>query len=190
MYGFKANISLILSEAISLNCPFQLLQLPFLQISVYQHHVSSIFRRWELQNESQYEATKGGSRRGFEQGSTRFIDWYDKSMINFITSAILSSHMLEVVIAPPSIYLISLKDIVRKDIQVAAQNCYFKESGAFTGEIRFGKISRSLLANVLIVLSQSAPGSSLMLEFHMLFSVRLLSVNSKRVLYLNLCRSL
>jgi triosephosphate isomerase len=42
----------------------------------------------------------------------------------------------EVVIAPPSIYLISLKEIVRKDIQVAAQNCYFKNSGAFTGEIR------------------------------------------------------
>ncbi|KAF8235207.1 triose phosphate isomerase [Tricholoma matsutake] len=41
----------------------------------------------------------------------------------------------EVVIAPPSIYLIPLKDILRKDIQVAAQNCYFKESGAFTGEI-------------------------------------------------------
>ena len=42
----------------------------------------------------------------------------------------------EVVIAPPSIYLIPVKDLVRKDIKVAAQNCYFKESGAFTGEIR------------------------------------------------------
>jgi len=41
----------------------------------------------------------------------------------------------EVVISPPSIYLIPLKDIIRKDIQVAAQNCYFKKSGAFTGEI-------------------------------------------------------
>ncbi|EGN94582.1 hypothetical protein SERLA73DRAFT_188556 [Serpula lacrymans var. lacrymans S7.3] len=41
----------------------------------------------------------------------------------------------EVVIAPPSLYLIPLKEIVRKDIQVAAQNCYVKNSGAFTGEI-------------------------------------------------------
>ncbi|KAF8628288.1 hypothetical protein AX17_005992 [Amanita inopinata Kibby_2008] len=41
----------------------------------------------------------------------------------------------EVVIAPPAIYLIPTKEIVRKDIAVAAQNCYFKESGAFTGEI-------------------------------------------------------
>jgi len=41
----------------------------------------------------------------------------------------------EVVIAPPAIYLIPVKESVRKDISVAAQNCYFKESGAFTGEI-------------------------------------------------------
>jgi len=41
----------------------------------------------------------------------------------------------EVVIAPPSLYLIPLKEIIRKDIQVAAQNCYVKNSGAFTGEI-------------------------------------------------------
>ncbi|KAF8882126.1 triose phosphate isomerase [Infundibulicybe gibba] len=41
----------------------------------------------------------------------------------------------EVAIAPPSIYLIPLKEILRKEIHVAAQNCYFKQSGAFTGEI-------------------------------------------------------
>ncbi|KAI8986870.1 triose phosphate isomerase [Trametes punicea] len=41
---------------------------------------------------------------------------------------------VEVVIAPPSIYLLPLKDMIRKDIQVAAQNCYFKPSGAYTGE--------------------------------------------------------
>jgi len=42
---------------------------------------------------------------------------------------------VEVVIAPPTIYLLALKDILRKEIKVAAQNCYFKPSGAFTGEI-------------------------------------------------------
>jgi triosephosphate isomerase len=40
----------------------------------------------------------------------------------------------EVVIAPPTIYLIPVSESIRKDIKVAAQNCYFKESGAFTGE--------------------------------------------------------
>lgn len=42
----------------------------------------------------------------------------------------------EVVIAPPAIYLIQARELIRKEIQIAAQNCYFKESGAYTGEIR------------------------------------------------------
>jgi triosephosphate isomerase len=41
----------------------------------------------------------------------------------------------EVVVAPPSLYLLTAKSLVRKDIVVSAQNCYFKDSGAFTGEI-------------------------------------------------------
>ncbi|TFK36267.1 triose phosphate isomerase [Crucibulum laeve] len=41
----------------------------------------------------------------------------------------------EAVIAPPAIYLIPVKQTLRKDIKVAAQNAYFKESGAFTGEV-------------------------------------------------------
>lgn len=57
-----------------------------------------------------------------------------KSLISGLNKAELDPST-EVVIAPPSIYLISVKDIVRKDVKVAAQNCYFKESGAFTGEI-------------------------------------------------------
>ncbi|KAL1941657.1 hypothetical protein VTO73DRAFT_7096 [Trametes versicolor] len=42
---------------------------------------------------------------------------------------------VEVVIAPPALYLLPLKETLRKEIQVAAQNSYFKTSGAFTGEI-------------------------------------------------------
>jgi len=41
----------------------------------------------------------------------------------------------EVVIGPPALYLLPLKEILRKDIALAAQNCYVKQSGAFTGEI-------------------------------------------------------
>ncbi|KAG5650003.1 hypothetical protein H0H81_001100 [Sphagnurus paluster] len=41
----------------------------------------------------------------------------------------------EVVIAPPSLYLLPLQEKLRKDVQLAAQNAYFKTSGAFTGEI-------------------------------------------------------
>jgi triosephosphate isomerase (TIM) len=42
----------------------------------------------------------------------------------------------EIVIAPPSLYLIPVLDLVRPEVKVAAQNCYSKASGAFTGEIR------------------------------------------------------
>jgi Triosephosphate isomerase len=41
------------------------------------------------------------------------------------------------VISPPSIYLLVLQESVKNGVQVAAQNAYFKESGAFTGEIRY-----------------------------------------------------
>jgi len=57
-----------------------------------------------------------------------------RSLVKTLNEATLDP-AVEVVIAPPTIYLISLKDILRKDIKVAAQNCYFKPSGAFTGEI-------------------------------------------------------
>ncbi|KIM43820.1 hypothetical protein M413DRAFT_443703 [Hebeloma cylindrosporum] len=56
------------------------------------------------------------------------------SLIGGLNSAELDP-ATEVVIAPPSIYLLSAKESVRSDIKIAAQNCYFKESGAFTGEI-------------------------------------------------------
>jgi triosephosphate isomerase len=58
-------------------------------------------------------------------------------------------HLLhqEVVVAPPSLYILGLKEAIRKDIQVAAQNAYCEKKGAFTGEIRlvnFKRISVSL----------------------------------------------
>ncbi|GJJ13388.1 hypothetical protein Clacol_007642 [Clathrus columnatus] len=42
---------------------------------------------------------------------------------------------VEVVIAPPSLYLLPVLELLRNDIKVAAQNCYYKASGAYTGEI-------------------------------------------------------
>jgi len=41
---------------------------------------------------------------------------------------------VEVVIAPPSVYLDRVRQSVKKDISVAAQNAYNVSSGAFTGE--------------------------------------------------------
>ncbi len=41
----------------------------------------------------------------------------------------------EVVIAPPSIFLLLAREQLRKEIEVAAQNFFDKPNGAFTGEI-------------------------------------------------------
>ncbi|KAH7890525.1 hypothetical protein F5I97DRAFT_1922982 [Phlebopus sp. FC_14] len=57
-----------------------------------------------------------------------------KSLVTALNAADLDSET-EVVIAPPSLYLLPVKNLVRHDIQVAAQNCYFKSEGAYTGEI-------------------------------------------------------
>jgi len=57
-----------------------------------------------------------------------------KNIIDILNKADLDAST-EVVIAPPALYLVPLKSLVRKEIQLAAQNSYFKTSGAFTGEI-------------------------------------------------------
>lgn len=41
----------------------------------------------------------------------------------------------EIVIAPPTLYLIALKEHVRPEVAIAAQNAYVQLSGAYTGEI-------------------------------------------------------
>ena len=46
---------------------------------------------------------------------------------------------VEVVVAPPSIYLDYVRSSVKSGIEVSAQNCYKVASGAFTGEIRYDK---------------------------------------------------
>ncbi len=46
----------------------------------------------------------------------------------------LSDHA-EVVVAPPFVYIPLVKDIIRPDIEVAAQNAWVKAPGAYTGEV-------------------------------------------------------
>ena len=41
----------------------------------------------------------------------------------------------EIVISPPSLYLVPLKDHIRPEVAIAAQNAYVALSGAYTGEI-------------------------------------------------------
>ena len=42
----------------------------------------------------------------------------------------------EVVVSPPFVFLPQVKGLLRLDFAVAAQNCWVRKGGAFTGEIR------------------------------------------------------
>jgi triosephosphate isomerase len=41
-----------------------------------------------------------------------------------------------VVVSPPFVFLQQVKGLLRLDFAVAAQNCWVRKGGAFTGEIR------------------------------------------------------
>jgi len=55
-------------------------------------------------------------------------------LVDELNSAKLDESV-EVVIAPPALYLLPLRDALRKEISVSAQNAYKNKEGAFTGEI-------------------------------------------------------
>ncbi|KAJ2927383.1 hypothetical protein H1R20_g9710, partial [Candolleomyces eurysporus] len=62
-----------------------------------------------------------------------------------------SLHQLEVVISLPSLYLIPVRDAVsNKQITISAQNAYYKESGAFTGEISSSQIKEAGIPYVIL----------------------------------------
>ncbi|KAJ7267240.1 Triosephosphate isomerase [Mycena rebaudengoi] len=57
---------------------------------------------------------------------------------------------VEVVVSPPFLYLLPLKEMLRKEIKVAAQNCYFKDSGAYTGEISPAQLKDAEIPYVIL----------------------------------------
>ncbi|KAK4704533.1 triosephosphate isomerase (TIM), partial [Phenoliferia sp. Uapishka_3] len=48
---------------------------------------------------------------------------------------------VDIVIAPPALYIIPLRDLARKEISVAAQNAHHLPSGAYTGEISLHQLN-------------------------------------------------
>ncbi len=53
-------------------------------------------------------------------------------------------------IAPPSLYLLLVRDHLKKNIEVAAQNVYDQPDGAFTGEISVAQLEDSGIAWVIL----------------------------------------
>jgi triosephosphate isomerase len=62
-----------------------------------------------------------------------------KEIVNGLNNATLDN-TVEVVIAPPALYLTSVRDSLRPEIEVAAQNVFDKPCGAYTGEISVSQL--------------------------------------------------
>ncbi|XP_062092672.1 triosephosphate isomerase, cytosolic [Humulus lupulus] len=59
-----------------------------------------------------------------------------KKIINTLNDAeVPSQDVVEVVVSPPFVFLPTVKSLLRPDFHVAAQNCWVKKGGAFTGEV-------------------------------------------------------
>ncbi|CAN8279426.1 unnamed protein product [Cochlearia groenlandica] len=58
-----------------------------------------------------------------------------KIVNNLNESEVPSQDVVEVVVSPPFVFLPLVKSSLRPDFHVAAQNCWVKKGGAFTGEV-------------------------------------------------------
>ncbi|XP_062084962.1 triosephosphate isomerase, cytosolic [Humulus lupulus] len=59
-----------------------------------------------------------------------------KKIVTVLNEAeVPSEDVVEVVVSPPFVFLHMVKSLLRSDFQVAAQNCWVRKGGAFTGEI-------------------------------------------------------
>ncbi|KAF3454699.1 hypothetical protein FNV43_RR05147 [Rhamnella rubrinervis] len=59
-----------------------------------------------------------------------------KKIVTILNEAeVPSDDVVEVVVSPPFVFLPVVKNLLRSDFHVAAQNCWVRKGGAFTGEI-------------------------------------------------------
>ncbi|GMI97109.1 CYTOSOLIC ISOFORM TRIOSE PHOSPHATE ISOMERASE, triosephosphate isomerase [Hibiscus trionum] len=59
-----------------------------------------------------------------------------KKIVTTLNQAEVPSHdVVEVVVSPPFVFLTLVKSLLRSDFHVAAQNCWVRKGGAFTGEV-------------------------------------------------------
>ena len=63
-----------------------------------------------------------------------------KSLTAAVAEAANAHGGVDVLVAPPFPYLSAAKDAAGGRCQISAQNCYFEESGAFTGEVSVGML--------------------------------------------------
>jgi triosephosphate isomerase len=72
-----------------------------------------------------------------------------KKIIGYLNDTKLDPNV-EVVIAPPAIYLLLAREHLRPGLEIAAQNVFDKPNGAFTGEISVDQLKDSNIAWTLL----------------------------------------
>ena len=60
----------------------------------------------------------------------------NEKLIDSLNNAKINFDQVEVLVAPPALYLDFVRSRLNPAFHVAAQNCYKVEKGAFTGDIR------------------------------------------------------
>eukprot|EP00249_Psilotum_nudum_P027385 c34981_g1_i1 orf=120-884(+) len=79
-----------------------------------------------------------GARKFFVGGNWKCNGTVDevKKIVSMLNAADVPSEAeVEVVISPPFVFLSQVKSLLRSDFAVAAQNCWVRKGGAYTGEI-------------------------------------------------------
>ena len=72
------------------------------------------------------------------------------SLLQIKTKCMLTLSLPEVVIAPPTLYLLLAREHLSPSIEVAAQNVFDKPNGAFTGEISVSQLKDSNITWTLL----------------------------------------
>jgi triosephosphate isomerase len=57
------------------------------------------------------------------------------ALVSAVNAINVNLQKTQVIIAPPALFLSHVKQRLQPYIQIASQNCYCEDSGAFTGEI-------------------------------------------------------
>lgn len=59
-----------------------------------------------------------------------------KKIVSMLNEAeVPSEDDVEIVVSPPFVFLPIVKSLLRSDFSIAAQNCWVRKGGAFTGEV-------------------------------------------------------
>ncbi|KAL8050345.1 hypothetical protein ABFX02_06G077000 [Erythranthe guttata] len=91
-----------------------------------------------------------------------------KKIVSMLNAAeVPSQDVVEVVVSPPYVFLPVVKSSLRPDFHVAAQNCWVKKGGAYTGEVHLElrkwletNVSSEVAASTRIIYGGSVNGGN------------------------------